>query len=176
MIRFISFYYLSTLQLFAVALALTACSEASDRDQTAPAPIDRSEIAPREVMIGFDGPRFDACGRNGRVYNLPFGEDAVSVREAPANSADEVDTLAEGTVVAMCQRTGGWVGIVYPAPATNAPPTDSESDGETEPTPASADAILRPCGTTAPVPETRAYDGPCRAGWVSDDYLRLVTG
>ena len=123
-------------------------------------------------MIGFDGPRFNACGRYGRVTNLAYGETALAVRAAPASSAAEVDRLDEGTRVAMCQRTGGWIGIVYPHAASteDAPSVDGEGQ-DVPPTP-----DLSSCGIAAPISGTRTYDGPCRSGWVSDNNIRLVSG
>lgn len=163
-------------------LMAAGCTETGDRDDNAPTPIDRTaQVSERPVMIGFDGPRFNACGRDGRVFNLPFGEDTLAVRAAPAESAEEVDMLEDGTRVAMCQRTGGWVGIVYAPPpsieeAGEIVDTEGEPEAETEPEAANEPMDLRSCGTAAPVSSVRAYEGPCRSGWVSENYIRLVSG
>ena len=156
-------------------LGLSACSDTTDRDESAPTPVDRTaQVSERPVMIGFDGPRFNACGRDGRVVDLPFGEDELAVRAAPADSAEEVDQVSEGTRVAMCQRTGGWVGIVYAPLEEPVEIGESEEGGEAAASPTRAD--LRNCGTAAPVSSVRAYDGPCRSGWVNENNIRLVSG
>ncbi len=147
----------ATILLF--AFAISGCSNQtfdSKNDDVAVAPVDRTAmVGERPVRIGFDGPRFDACAAYATVINIGPGEDArLSVRNAPADSAEEVDALAAGSGVAMCQETGGWIGIVYP-----------QEEGE-----------LGSCGTGSPVPSVRDYDGPCRSGWVRDDYLKLIAG
>lgn len=139
----------------ALILSLSACSGEPARDRSPTKPVDRTAtIDPRPVMVGFNGPRFDACPSFGRVTNLnPQGDNFLSVREAPATSAKEIDQLTSGSEVAMCQDVGGWIGIVYA-------PAGEELD----------------CGTGSPVAEFREYSGPCRSGWVSEDYIKLVAG
>lgn len=138
------------------AFLAAACAQEAERDDTPPTPLDRTtRNLERPVMVGFDGPRFDACASFGEVYNLnPQGDNYLSVRAGPSSSAEEVDRIGPGTGVSMCQKTGGWLGIVY------APSDEPELQ----------------CGTGSPVGSVRAYDGPCRSGWVSDDYIRLIAG
>ena len=125
-------------------------------------------------MIGFDGPRFAACGRVGRVVDLPRGEDGLLVQSAPAQSATETDRLAEGTRVAMCQRTGGYIGIVYPPDAA---PTETDSDVNEDVEEATqTPADLSICGIAARVTNRQTYEGPCRSGWVDENNIRLVSG
>jgi hypothetical protein len=41
---------------------------------------------------------------------------------------------------------------------------------------ADGEAIPVDCGTGAPVANRRAYEGPCRSGWVDENFLELVGG
>ena len=61
----------------------------------------------------------------------------------------------------MCQKVGGWIGIVYPPP-----PAAAEEGEEIE--------ELLDCGTGSPVPSATVYEGPCRSGWVREEYIRLM--
>ena len=151
---------LSPALLLMLCVAIAGCSKPirEDPDEPSPViePIDRTaNVSERPVRIGFDGPRFDACAAFGMVTNIGSAEDArLTVRSAPAGTAEEVDALPAGAGVAMCQRVGGWVGIVYA-------PEGIDSAG---------------CGTGSPVATVRDYEGPCRSGWVRDDYLKLIAG
>lgn len=110
-------------------------------------------IEAREVMIGHDGPDFDACGAVGQVVNLkPDGDNFLAVRSAPSVSAKRIDTLGPDQIVWMCDHVEGWHGIVY----------EGSEDQD--------------CQTSSPVDSYRAYDGPCKAGWVSDRYIQLIAG
>lgn len=161
------------LALSALVLLLAACDYQSDpreaRTYDVPSSDDSAQIAARPVQIGFDGPRFDACASYGEVTNLnPDGTDTLAVRAAPADSAPETDQLAAGSGVAMCQKVAGWFGIVYPPPAATAVASDG---GEGEEIAERID-----CGTGSPIADVRNYEGPCRSGWVRDDYVKLVAG
>ena len=112
-------------------------------------------IDARPVRVGFDGPEFDACGGYGEIEGLnPDGDNFLSVRAAPDVDAEELDRLSSGTGVSMCEQADGWIGIVY------------EASG----------ASGAQCGTGSPVPSVRDYDGPCRSGWVSERFVKLVAG
>jgi hypothetical protein len=37
-------------------------------------------------------------------------------------------------------------------------------------------ALAPRCGVSDPVAATRAYDGPCRSGWVSSAFVKLIAG
>ncbi|MBD2841784.1 hypothetical protein [Erythrobacter rubeus] len=146
--------------IIAAALTVTACAQGDERDTTAPTArtIDAG-TPPRPVQIGFDGPRFDACAGYGRVTNLNASSDReLPVRSAPSGSADEVDRLAAGRGVSMCQQVGNWIGIVY------APAGEGENQGQGE----------ERCGTGSPVPSVRAYEGPCKSGWVNENFIELI--
>lgn len=142
--------------------SLSACSEGNgptgSYGANEDASLTRNGPSERAVLIGFDGPRFNACAGTGRVKNL--GADSgrtLPVLSAPAGNADEVDTLASGRRVSMCQKVGDWVGVVYPPGASGDEPSID-------------------CGTGSPVSTRRAYEGPCRSGWVNENFLELVGG
>ncbi|MCH2488123.1 MAG: hypothetical protein MK010_10340 [Erythrobacter sp.] len=148
--------------MLTLPLALTACSDGEAPAGSYGASEDASQVrtGPREraVLIGFDGPRFNACAGAGRVTNFGAAEGrTLPVLSAPAGSAEQVDTLASGRRVSMCQKVGDWVGVVYPP----------ETSGDEAPF---------DCGTGSPVSTRRAYDGPCRSGWVDEDFLELIGG
>ena len=55
------------------------------------------------VMIGLDGPEFDACGALGEVTNLnPRGDNYLSVRARPSTSGAELDRLGPGARILIC--------------------------------------------------------------------------
>lgn len=152
---------LERLSLFLLALALTGCGDVLREDESADSeyqvqPLDRTAvIGERPVRVGYDGPRFNACASNAQIINLnPRGDNYLSVLAAPADSASEVDRLDPGARVSVCQKVGGWLGIVYPT----------------------EDQALEDCGTGSPVSSVREYDGACRSGWISDNYVKLISG
>ncbi len=138
--------------------SLIACSEGDgptgSYGASEDASLGRNGPSERAVQIGFDGPRFDACASFGRVTNLSVEGEGLPVLAAPAGSAEVIDRIGVGRGVSMCQKVGDWVGVVY------APDADDPID----------------CGTGSPVPTRRAYEGPCRSGWVDEDFLKLVAG
>ena len=104
------------------------------------------------VRIGRDGPHASACQRIGRVANLPRGaDDFLAVREAPSADATMIDELGDDAPFYLCDRQGGWFGIVY------------LSDG---PLPANDR-----CGLENSVGSPRAYSGDCLTGWVASRYV-----
>lgn len=108
------------------------------------------------VMVGHDGPEFDACGAVGRVRGLnPKGDNFLSVRAGPDTSYPERDRLEQGQLVWLCDATGksGWHGIVY-------------SKGPGDPA----------CEVSSPVASKRLYSGPCQHGWVSARYVEAIAG
>ncbi|WP_142789140.1 integron [Erythrobacter insulae] len=127
-----------------------------DRDGVSPTARSTQTGTPmRPVRIGFDGPRFDACAGSGRITNLNSkGENLLSVRDAPAGNAREIDQLGPGRNVSMCQQVGNWIGIVY------APESDEEIN----------------CGTSSPVQNVRNYEGVCNSGWVNENFVELMAG
>lgn len=144
-------------------LLLGACSDSSDvleqlpNSSIAGAPRDdmpetrlEAKIT-RPVMIGEDGPRFDACGAMGQAVRV--GARGLAVRAAPFGEAQEVGRLAEGARAYVCTRSldQKWLGVVVENAATD-------------------------CGLSEPVERKRPYDGPCLSGWVSSASIRLIGG
>ena len=141
---------------FLPLLLLAACNDGGDlSEREPPRARELPSVSERPVRIGFDGPRFDACYGYGRVVRLnPRGDNYLSVRAAPSASADEVDRIGMGRGVSMCQQTGNWIGIVYP------PDVEQPVD----------------CGVGSPVPNVREYEGPCKSGWVNENFIQLIAG
>ncbi|MBC7985449.1 MAG: hypothetical protein H7X93_02075, partial [Sphingomonadaceae bacterium] len=78
----------------------------------------------------------------------------LPVRAAPFANARQSDALDNGDAVFLCARSHDqdWFGVVY------------DEAGE----------ITGACGVSEPVPSRRAYDGPCRSGWVPSAFVRLT--
>lgn len=107
------------------------------------------------VRIGLAGSDLDACLSLGEVSGLnPRGDNFLAVRAAPSTNARMLERLRKGHRVEVCEKTGGWLGIVY----------DADPNGQ------------RDCGTGSPVPRPRAYRGPCLSGWVASRYVTIVAG
>ena len=152
--------------LLLFALALSGCTEAdrvSDElpdargdvaNPTGREPATIVASSNRAVRIGEGGPRFDACQATGRVT-----ASEIEVRTAPFDRADVADRLAASRNVHICTRSldQQWFGIVY---APLAPEGEAGID----------------CGVSSPVRTKRAYDGPCKSGWVESSTIKLVAG
>jgi hypothetical protein len=147
----------------ALCLLLLACSDRSGTGGNEDALLNAGEMAvplspgTQPVRIGEGGPAFEACNSLGRVVNLsPSGETYLPVRAAPFTEADEQMRLGEGAQLHVCTRSidQRWLGVVV------APPEAPETD----------------CGVSAPVASPRAYAGPCKSGWVSSAFIRLIAG
>jgi hypothetical protein len=109
------------------------------------------------VIVGKAGPDLDACLSVGEVGGFKDpAKSFLSVRTALDTRAREIDRLKSGHWVVMCDdaKDGAWTGIVY------APGDDREMD----------------CGTGSPVESERPYDGPCKSGWVSSKYIKIIAG
>ncbi|MEX0342762.1 MAG: hypothetical protein AB3N06_09250 [Erythrobacter sp.] len=117
-----------------------------------PAPEAESFPEPRSPMIGLDGPSLDACGGLGRVGGT-YREQVI--RDAPDEAARTSDTLEQSTLVWLCEAEGDWQGVVY-------------ASGEFQ--------EVGDCRVSSPVAEPRAYDGPCRAGWVPAKDVEFLAG
>lgn len=125
-----------------------------DANIAAPAALSPGTVP---IRIGEAGPNFDACSTVGAVVNLsPGGESYLALRAAPFVEAAEVARLANGTRLFVCSRSIGqkWQGVVVP------PEDRPDLD----------------CGVSSPVATARDYAGPCRSGWVSSAFVRLVAG
>ena len=110
---------------------------------------------PVPVRIGELGSNFAACGHAGTTRHLRAGEQ-LAVRAAPYEAAVEMGNVAAGAQFFICARSHDqrWMGIVYDASGTLAPS----------------------CGVASPVASRRNYEGPCRSGWVSSAFVKLIAG
>lgn len=139
-------------------LALTACNPNVEQNSgSGTAPLNRGEVSNSDelvqpVMVGQFGPRFDACQATGVVHSVS-GDGVLSVRAAPFDRAEQLDTMTNGHHMFVCNRSHdqGWLAVVY------------AENGELSAT----------CGVSAPVPSRRQYEGPCRSGWVSSAFIEL---
>lgn len=93
-----------------------------------------------------------------RVHTETESEDitAAPVRSGPGAGYPSVDTVRVAEIVAVCQtlpsetaERGGWSGVVY-------------------------GRSLDQCALDGSGTAERAYDGPCRSGWIEDRHLRPV--
>ena len=117
-----------------------------------PAPETLEYPDARAPMIGLDGPSLDACGGLGRVGGM-YRQQVI--RDAPDEAARTSDTLDGSTLVWLCEAEGDWQGVVY-------------ASGEFQ--------DVGDCRVSSPIPEPRAYDGPCRAGWVLAKDVEFLAG
>lgn len=152
--------------MFAALVLVAGCSRSSSVEDEL-AEIERDNVAAigrgealaeldpgtQPVRIGEAGERFAACQGSGLVTQRGI-EAPISVFAAPFQNAEQIDRLSNGDAVYICARSHDqrWLGVVY----------------------AEDRAPRAPCGVTAPIPERRDYDGPCRSGWVSSTFVRLV--
>lgn len=106
---------------------------------------------PVEVMVGGE-PALDACGGTGTVAGLkPVSGNYLAVRAGPGLGFRELDRLPAGARLWICEQRDGWLGVVYGGADTD-------------------------CGVATPGPVRGPYAGPCRAGWVSETYVRPEAG
>jgi len=114
--------------------------------------------AAKPVMIGMDGPEYDACGSQGQVRGLRDEDGALvlSVRAGPSSDAAEIGQLKNAAAIMLCDSTkdGKWTGVVYPA------------EGQ----------AMSACGVFSPSARRTAYTGPCKSGWVSSTYVTVTAG
>jgi len=115
--------------------------------------------ADRPVMVGGQQD-IDACPSVAVIVPLREGGDGfVAVRAAPSLKARRLYKLLPGQEVLLCAASadGQWVGIIYPEPLGG--PDVSE------------------CRVSMPITgKARAYDGPCRSGWVARRLLTVIAG
>ena len=144
-----------------VLLLAAGCGEAVEDDHFA-RPLGGNETAAAEVKVdevpvrvGELGPSFAACGAAGTTRNLAAGE-TLAVSAAPFDNATETGKVPAGSRFFVCSRSHDqrWLGIVYEPGGT----------------------LGQACGVSAPLPSRRDYEGPCRSGWVSAAFVKLVAG
>jgi hypothetical protein len=143
------------------ALTLTGCGEAvrddhySNEAQAQPVPNSPPVQHRVAVRIGELGPSFDACGAAGTTRRIAAGK-ALAVRAAPVEDAEETGGIAAGQRFFVCARSHNqkWLGVIYEPGGT----------------------LAESCGVSLPVTSRRAYEGPCKSGWVASPFVRLVAG
>ncbi len=139
-------------------LPLAGCNFSDvETQERAPEPVATPQAlapAPRPVRIGEGGPGFAACQSRGVVALPDAGGAAAIVRAAPFAEADAVVEIGDGVAMQICTRTldQRWLGVVV-TPAS-APDTD--------------------CGVRMRIDRPRDYDGPCPAGWIAANGVRLT--
>jgi hypothetical protein len=142
-----------------LCLCLAACGEPVPSGNTADAnPTSAPDMAapqPVPVRIGELGPSLDACTAAGTTRRLGTGE-KLPVRSSPYDAGEQVGEIASGGRFFVCTRSidQKWLGIVY-------------DEGF---------SLSASCGLSDPVARRRAYDGPCRSGWVSAPFVKLIAG
>lgn len=96
------------------------------------------------------GDDMDACASNGVVVGLKAnGDNFLAVRKGPGTRHAKIDELRNGDEVFICTGDGAWMGIVYGG---------------------------RDCGVSSPIVPARIYRGPCRSGWVHQDFIEVTAG
>lgn len=143
---------------------LAACGEPvsdnhfanSSLESTAVEPAaDADPRAPLPVRVGEYGPNFEACPWVGTTRHVE-PDAGLAVRSSPFDTSVETGKVAAAGRFYVCTRSldQKWFGIVY-----------DESGG------------LGPrCGVSDPIPSKRGYEGPCRSGWVSSAFVKLIAG
>ena len=143
-------------------LGLAACGNPVEDDHFAnkaepapapPAPAPVRHVVP--VRIGELGVNFDACAAAGTTRRIS-GEQRLGVREGPFDTAREVGAIGAGSRFFICSRSHDqkWLGVVFDE----------------------AGSLAANCGVSMPVEKRRDYAGPCRSGWVSSAFVRLIAG
>jgi hypothetical protein len=95
---------------------------------------------------------WDACGGSGVIAGLdPAGDGFLAVRSGPGAKHAELDRLYNGEEVYLCADSGRWIGIVYTRRG-------------------------RSCNVSSPWPVRQAYTGPCKSGWVHQNWVRQTAG
>lgn len=127
----------------------------SSRESTAVGPETVPDPkAPLPVRVGEYGLNFDACPWVGTTRRIEAA--GLAVRAAPFDTSPETGKVAADARFYVCTRSldQKWFGIVY-----------DEGGG------------LGPrCGVSDPVASKRGYEGPCRSGWVSSAFVKLIAG
>ncbi len=106
------------------------------------------EVRPVRIAT-HEQPDLDACLSTARVV-----ETGGTVRAAPSETAAVTDELIAGIVVFLCDASADdvWAGVVYPQ-------TDDQD-----------------CGLGSGVESPKAYDGPCKSGWVLAERVPVEAG
>ncbi|MCJ2134969.1 integron [Methylobacterium sp. J-026] len=103
-----------------------------------------AETTPLNVPILMHGSiGDDACPEKGRVVEVGSEpESFLPVQSGPGDAPfREIGRLHDGDMVAVCEKLGPWLGVVYGSAPLG-------------------------CQTTILVPVEQTYTGPCDHGWV----------
>lgn len=144
-----------------LALALAACGDpvpvedVGNREAAGYAEPNAMVTEKMPVRIGEAGASFAACNAAGTTRHLTQSE-SLPVRAAPFETAAASDAIPAGTRFFICSRSHDqkWFGVVF------------DEGG----------ALSSACGVSTPVTSRRPYDGPCKAGWVSSAFVKLISG
>jgi hypothetical protein len=144
--------------LLSLCLALAGCGQSVPIGNTADNQAAAPEAAPPEpaaVRVGELGPSLAACTAAGTTRGLQPGE-RLPVRSAPFDTGEQTGAIRANGRFFVCSRSldQKWFGIVY-------------DDGF---------ALNPACGVSEPVPARKPYPGPCRSGWVSSPFVKLIAG
>ena len=145
---------------FVLLLALAACGgEPISTENITGGRTERAEASPIApgavpVRVGELGPSFAACSAAGTTRNV--AGQGLQLRAAPFDTAAETGTVPADARFFVCSRSHDqrWFGIVW------------EEGGTLSPA----------CGVSQPVSARRGYDGPCRSGWVSSAFVKVIAG
>lgn len=103
------------------------------------------------VMAGGEAD-YDACGALGEITGANSADGKhLDVHSGPALTFASVGTLRPGDHVYLCEEKDEWMGVVY---------GDTDSG----------------CGVSTPWPERKAYEGPCKAGWIPGTHVKIIAG
>jgi hypothetical protein len=142
-----------------LALSLASCGQpvpkgngAADTNFSLP---DTVTPEPAAVAVGELGPNLDACAAAGTTRHVEAGG-RLPVRSAPFDNAPETGAVAADGRFFVCTRSldQKWFGIVY------------DESG----------SLAARCGVSQPIAARRAYQGPCRSGWVTSALVKLTGG
>ena len=104
------------------------------------------------VMYGKEK-ELDACPSGGEIKAVSkISTQAVSLRAGPGKTFAAVAKLKLGQNFAMCDSRPGWIGIVvFPN-------------------------VKDRCGVDVSVDKPVPYKGPCKSGWVAEQFVHQISG
>ena len=105
----------------------------------------------RPVVVG-QNEGVDACDGIGQVQGSR--QELTSVRSGPGANFREVDQVAAGQFVYICDGNDEWTGVVYVKGSEMTPD----------------------CGVTSPVPQSQPYAGACQSGWILASKIIGIAG
>jgi hypothetical protein len=146
--------------LLLIALAACGGEPIATENVTGGPPSARADAAPIApgavpVRIGELGPNFAACSAAGTSRHVGAGE-GLPVRAAPFETVAASGSIPAAAHFFVCTRSHDqrWFGVVY------------EEGGTLSPA----------CGVSSPIASRRNYEGPCRSGWVSSAFVKVIAG